>query len=296
MASNVTTAAETNLIKAAALKRAREIDFVKKFHDFSVAKLMEALGTTRKIVKNEGEEMYVYEITGELANNGEVPEGEIIPLSEFAQTKTPVGAITLLKWRKATSAEAIMKSGYNTAVRDTDAKAIKEVQKGTRTRFFTFLGNINNTTSVTGTTLQAVLAKSWAQLQVLFENDSIEAVHFMNPLDLGDYLATASITVQNAFGMKYIEDFLGLGRVILTSQVTQGTIYSTAQDNLILYYLNMGGDVARAFSLTTDETGLIGINSGEANNSRAQVESLIMSGIDLMVEYAAGVVVGTINP
>lgn len=296
MASNVTTAAETNLIKAAALKRAREIDFVKKFHDFSVAKLMEALGTTRKIVKNEGEEMYVYEITGELANNGEVPEGEIIPLSEFAQTKTPVGAITLLKWRKATSAEAIMKSGYNTAVRETDAKAIKEAQKGVRTRFFTFLGNINNTTSVTGTTLQAVLAKSWAQLQVLFENDSIEAVHFMNPLDLGDYLATASITVQNAFGMKYIEDFLGLGRVILTSQVAQGTIYSTAQDNLILYYLNMGGDVARAFSLTTDETGLIGINSGEANNSRAQVESLIMTGLDLMVEYAAGVVVGTINP
>jgi hypothetical protein len=295
MASNVTTAAETNLIKAAALKRAREIDFVKKFSDFNVAKLMEALGTTRKIVKNEGEEMYVYEITGTL-QSGEVPEGEVIPLSEFAQTKTPVGAITLNKWRKATSAEAIMKSGYNTAVAETDAKAIKEVQKGIRSRFFTFLGSINNTTSVTGTGLQAVLAKAWAQLQVLFENDSIEAVHFINPLDIGDYLATASITVQNAFGMKYIEDFLGLGRVILTSQVTQGTIYSTAQDNLILYYLNMGGDVARAFALTTDETGLVGINSGEANNTRAQVESLIMSGLDLMVEYAAGVVVGTINP
>ena len=118
----------------------------------------------------------------------------------------------------------------------------------------------------------------------------------MNPLDIGDYLATASITVQNAFGMKYIEDFLGLGRVILSPQVPQGTIYSTAQDNIILYFMSMGGDVARAFSLTTDETGLIGINSGYANNERAQIESLIMSGIDLMVEYAAGVVVGTINP
>lgn len=295
MASNVTTAAETNLIKAAALKRAREIDFVKKFSDFNVAKLMEALGATRKIAKNAGEQMYVYEITGTL-ESGEVPEGEIIPLSEFAQTKTPVGEITLLKWRKAASAEAIDKSGLETAIRETDAKAIKEVQKGVRSRFFTFLGNINNTTSVTGTTLQPVLAKAWAQLQVLFENDAIEAVHFMNPLDIGDYLATASITVQNAFGMKYIEDFLGLGRVILSPQVPQGTIYSTAQDNIILYFMSMGGDVARAFSLTTDETGLIGINSGYANNERAQIESLIMSGIDLMVEYAAGVVVGTINP
>lgn len=296
MPTNVTNAAETNLIKAAALKRAREIDFVKKFSDFNVAKLMEALGTTRKIAKNAGEQMYVYEITGELANNGEVPEGEIIPLSAYAQTKTPVGEIKLLKWRKATSAEAIDKSGYDTAVSQTDAKAITDVQKGVRTRFFTFLGSINDTTTVTGTSLQPVLAKAWAQLQVLFENDAIEAVHFINPLDIGDYLATASITVQNAFGMKYIEDFLGLGRVILTSAVTQGTIYSTAQDNLILYFMSMGGDVARAFSLTTDSTGLIGINSGYANNERAQIESLIMSGIDLMVEYAAGVVVGTINP
>ena len=33
--ANVVTTAETNLIKAAALKRAREIDFVKKFSDFN---------------------------------------------------------------------------------------------------------------------------------------------------------------------------------------------------------------------------------------------------------------------
>lgn len=293
--ANVITDAETNLIKAAALKRAREIDFVKKFSDFNVAKLMEALGTTRKIEKREGEQMYVYEISATM-QDGAVPEGEIIPLSEFEQTKTPIGEITLLKWRKATSAEAILKSGYETAVRETDAKAITEIQKGVRTRFFTFLGNINNSTEVEGAGLQEVLAKSWGQLQVLFDNDTIEAVHFVNPLDIADYLATANITLQTAFGMQYIENFLGLGRVILSAQVTQGTVYSTAQDNLILYFMSMGGEVARAFALTADATGLIGINSGYANNERAQVESLIMSGLDLMVEYAAGVVVGTINP
>lgn len=292
---NVVTTAETNLIKAAALKRAREIDFIKKFSDFNVSKLMEALGTTRKIEKKAGEQMYLYEISATM-QDGVVPEGEIIPLSEFEQTKTPIGEVTLHKWRKATSAEAILKSGYETAVAETDKKAITEIQKGIRTRFFGFLANLNNTTSVTGTGLQAVLAKSWGQLQVLFDNDAIQPVHFVNPLDIADYLATASITLQTAFGMQYVEDFLGLGRVILSPQVTQSTVYSTAQDNLILYFMSMGGDVARAFALTADETGLVGINSGEANNSRAQVESLIMSAIDLMVEYAAGVVVGTINP
>jgi hypothetical protein len=82
----------------------------------------------------------------------------------------------------------------------------------------------------------------------------------------------------------------------MTSKVPQGTVYSTAQDNLIVYFLTMGGDVARALKLATDQTGLIGINSGYLNEERAQVESMVAYGIDLLVEYAAGVVVGTINP
>ena len=54
-------------------------------------------------------------------------------------------------------------------------------------------------------------------------------------------------------------------------------------------------DVARAFSLTADETGYVGIKSGYQNEERAQIESLVMSGIHFFVEYAAGVVKGTIG-
>ena len=218
MASNVTTAAESNLVKATLLKRAREIDFTKRFGGNAVPKLLEALGVTRKIPCIEGTTLYLYEMSGTL-QNGEVPEGEIIPLTKIEQTKTPIGSITLKKWRKATSAEAILKSGANTAITETDNKLMSLVQKGIRSDFFDFLEGIQNTTSVSGDTLQAVLAKSWANLQVLFEDDTIEPVHFVNPLDIGDYLATAQISTQTAFGMRYVEDFLGLGRVILTSQV-----------------------------------------------------------------------------
>ena len=293
--ANVVTSAETNLIKAENLKRAREIEFFKLFGQDGVTKLMEALGTTRKVPMQEGTTLYVYEMSGTLAS-GSVPEGEIIPLTQIVQTKTPVGEITLQKFRKASSAESIMKSGYNTAVVETDKKLVSLIQKDIRKGFFDFLGEITSTTSVTGNGLQAVLAQSWGQLQTLFEDDAIQPVHFVNPLDIADYLATASITMQTAFGMNYIEDFLGLGRVILSSQVPAKTVYSTAQDNLILYYLTMGGDVASALKLSTDATGLVGINSGYLNEERAQVESLVAYGIDLLVEYAAGVVVGTINP
>lgn len=293
--ANVVTDAETNLIKAAALKKAREIDFTKKFGGFSIPKLMAALGVTRQIEMREGDAMYLYEITGTL-QNGNVPEGEIIPLSAYEQTKTKVGEMVLRKYRKGTSGEAIVKSGANVAVGDTDKKMLQDVQKNIRSEFFTFLGSIQNTTSASGTGLQATLADSWGKLQVVFEDDDVQPVHFVNPEDIADYLKTANITLQNAFGMKYVEDFLGLGRVIVTNRVTKGTIYTTAQDNLILYKLTMSGDLARAFSLTTDETGIIGINSGYPTNDRLQLETLVVYGIDLLVEYAAGVIVGTINP
>lgn len=285
-----------NLTKAADLKKIREVDFVQQFTHNSLAKLIEVLGVTRKIPMMEGTTMYYYAMTGELANNGSVGEGEVIPLTEIQQTKTPVGEITLKKWRKGVSAEAIKKSGYQTAVRDTDAKLLSLVQNSIRSDLFSFLnGDITGSTEVTGAGLQAALAAAWGQLQVLFEDDTAQAVYFLNPLDVADYLGKANITVQTAFGMNYIEDFLGLGTVIMSSRITQGTFIATAKQNFIMYYLTMNGDVADAFSLTADELGYIGIASGIQNSERAQIESLVMDGIQFLVEYAAGVVKGTID-
>lgn len=287
--------AEENLIKATDMKKIREVDFVQQFTHQSLNKLLEVLGVTRKIPMMEGTTMYYYTVTGTL-EDGNVAEGDVIPLSHYEVTKTPVGEITLKKWRKAVSAEAIKKSGYEAAVTETDAKLLKDVQAGVRTDFFSLVnGTITGSTSVTGAGLQAALAAAWGQLQVKFEDDTAEAVYFVNPLDIADYLATANITVQTAFGMNYIEDFLGLGTVIMSSRITQGTFLATAKENLILYYLTMNGDVANAFDLTADELGLIGIKSGYQNEERAQIESLVMSGIQLFVEYAAGVVKGEID-
>lgn len=295
MANEVYSTAETNLIKANEMKRIREVDFVSQFTHGSLAKLIEVLGVTRKIPMAEGTTMYVYATTGTL-QSGSVDEGAIIPLSKYERTKTPVGEITLKKWRKASSAEAIKKSGYQEAVIETDAKLLKDVQAGIRTSFFSFLnGTITGSTSASGATLQAALADAWGQLQVKFEDDTAEAVYFLNPLDVADYLGTASVTIQTAFGMNYIENFLGLGTVILHSGITQKSFVATAKENIVMYYLTMSGDIANAFNLTTDELGYIGINSGYPNEERAQIESLVMNGIQFFVEYAAGVVKGVIG-
>ena len=293
MATNVTTGAETNVIKAAQMAKVREVDFVTQFGHNILPKLMEALGVTRKIPMAEGTTLYVYTTTGTL-QNGAVPEGEIIPLSQYARTKTPVGEITLKKWRKASTAEAIKKSGYDEAVTETDKKLLNDVQKGVRTDFFDFIKGLDATV-VAADTLQKVLAKIWGNLQVLFEDDAVSTVHFINPLTVSDYLGTATISMQTAFGMNYIEDFLGLGTVVMNSNIPQGQVISTAKDNLVLYYLTMNGDIANAFNLTADATGFIGIKSGYANEERAQIESLVMSGLSLFVDYADGVVIGQVD-
>ena len=288
-------AAETNLITQEQMKRVREVDFVNQFQHKSLAKLIEVLGVTRRIPMMEGTTLYYYTTSGEL-QDGNVAEGDIIPLSQYKTEKTPIGEINLRKWRKAASAEAIKKSGYNAAVRDTDEALLRDVQVGVRKNLFDFLnGTIPNSTPVSGSDLQSALAAAWGQLQVKFEDDTTEPVYFLNPLDISQYLANANVTTQNAFGMNYIEDFLGLGTVIVSSRITQGTFVATAKENFVMYYLTMNGDVASAFGLTADETGFIGINSGYRNEERAQIESLVMSGIQLLVEYAEGVVKGAIG-
>ena len=300
--ATVNVEAETNLTKAENMQRVREVDFVTQFTHKSLSKLIEVLGVTRKIPMMEGTTMYVYTTSGTL-DEGNVDEGAIIPLSNYKQEKKAVGDIKLKKWRKAVSAEAIKKSGYNEAVQSTDAQMLRDVQNTIRTDLFTFLkGEYSDAidgktaTTVTGKTLQEALAQAWGQLQVKFEDDTAEAVYFVNPQDVADYLATANITTQTVFGMNYVENFLGLGTVIMTNRIDKGTIIATAKQNFILYYLTMNGDLARAFSLTADDLGYIGIKSGYQNEERAQIESLVMSGIQFLVEYAEGVVKGTISP
>lgn len=284
-------AAEENLIKKADLARAREIEFVEMF-GYSIKKLMEALGVTRKIPKTAGTVLKTYKATGTL-ESGTVAEGDLIPLSKYKVDPVSYKEIVLKKWRKATSAEAIVERGYDQAVEMTTDAMLRDAQKDVRKDFFDFLKT--GTGAATGTGLQATLAQAWGQLQVKFEDDEIDSVYFVNPLDAADYLSTAAITTQTAFGMRYVEDFLGLGTVIFNSSVPEGKIYATAKQNIVLYYIPVNGaDLDNAFDFTSDATGLIGIHE-EADYKHMTAEDIVISGLTLFAEYIDGVVVGTIS-
>ena len=291
--ANVVTDAETNVIKKAQIAKVRELDFAILFGE-NIQNLIKMLGITRKIPVTAGTVLKVLKTDGTL-ESGIVAEGDIIPLSQYHTTWTPIGEATLSKWRKATTAEAILKGGFDQAVNETNKKMVLDIQKSIRSQFVSFLATGEGT--ATGTGLQAALADAWGKLQVKFEDDDIRAVYFVNPMDIADYLGKANITVQTAFGFTYVENFLGLGTVIMTGAITQGTFYATAAENIVLYYIDANGadGLGDAFDFTTDPaTGLIGIHE-DSNYSRMQNETVAIAGINLFAEQPAGVIVGTIG-
>lgn len=288
---NVTTSAEENLSKNANFARVREREFVELFQG-DIRKLVEALGITRKIQKESGSALKVMKVTGTL-ENGSVPEGEIIPLSQYATSWESIGEITLKKWRKSTTIEAINDKGYNQAVLATTDKMRKQIQRAIRSDFFTFLAT--GTRTATGDGFQDTIANAWGQLQVIFEDTDSEPVFFMNPLDLAAYLGSTSAGLAQIFGFKYLQNFLGLGDCFLNSDVPQGKIYATVKDNIVLYYVNAAAaDISEGFQFTTDETGLVGIHE-YPDYDRDTVNDSVVSGIKLFAENLYGVVVGTIG-
>lgn len=283
--------ADTNNITAADLAKVRDVDFAERF-TAGIETMMKMLGVTRKVEKKAGEILKAYKVTGTL-ESGEVAEGEVIPLSKFRTTYEPIGEATLKKWRKQTTAEAISEKGFGQAVNDTNSKMLRLIQQGIRKQFVDFLAT--GTGTATGVGLQAAMAQVWGKMQVLYEDTAIETVYFMNPLDVADYLGNAQITTQTAFGMSYVQNFLGMGTAILASDVPKGKIYATAAENIVLYYIPVtSSDLAQAFNFTSDATGLIGIATNpDYDNLTAKTTAT--SGVGLFAEKLDGIVVGSIT-
>lgn len=285
-------AAETNLIKNSDLARVRQIDFVSMF-GYNTKKLMELLGVMRLVPKQAGTVLKRHSVTGTL-EDGIVPEGDIIPLSKYQTVETPLKEIELKKWRKATSAEAILDKGYDQAVDETNDKMLQDIQGKIRTGIISSL-TIDGQPTASGANTQAALADAWGKLANIFENDAVETVYFLNPMDIASYLATAQITVQQAFGFSYVENFLGLGTVILNSGITAGTFKATAKQNMVGYYVPANeADLAKAFDFVSDETGLIAVHE-YADYDRLTADSTFLSGIEIFADNEAGVISGTIS-
>lgn len=281
-------AVEANLTRD--LGTALSIDFAERFGQrFNT--LQELLGVQRKLPLPAGSLIKTYTSSVTLDGTTVAP-GDIIPLSEVVLEDGPSQELVWDKKRKAVPMEDIQKYGFQKAITLTDDKLLNAIQKGIRTKLLAQLAS--GTGEATGETLQATMAQNWAAVTAKFDEDDVQVISFMNPFDAADYLGQANVTVQTAFGMTYLEGFLNNKVVFMSAEIPQGTVYSTADQNLVAAYALMsGGEIGKAFDFVTDNTGLIGITH-DIDKSRLTAETITAYGIALYAERLDGVVVGSI--
>ena len=274
------------------LGTALSIDFVERFGN-RFRTLTELLGVQRTLPMAAGTVIKTY--TSSVTLDGSVvAPGDIIPLSEVKLADGPTEELVWDKKRKAVPMEDIQKYGFDKAITQTDNKLLNEIQKGVRTKLLAQLAT--GTTTATGSNLQQVMAQNWASVTAKFDEDDVQVVSFINPFDAGDYLGNANITTQSAFGMTYIQDFLNNRVVFMSAEIPPGTVYSTADGNLIVAYAIMhGGEIGKAFDFLTDSTGLIGVTH-DIQKNRLTAETITAYGVRLFAERIDGIVIGTVTP
>ena len=225
--------AKTNLIKQENIQvRAREVDFVTRF-ERNWEHLREILGVLRMIKKDPGSTLKSKYAQGTL-ESGKVGEGEEIPYSKFEVKEKSYAEITVEKYAKAVSIEAIKTYGYDVAVELTDDEFLFELQTDVTGRFYTYLktGSLTSTES----TFQMALAMAKGRVEDKFKqmHRSIPngIVGFVNGLDVYEYIGAANITVQNQFGFQYVKDFMGFNTIFLLSEseIPRGKVIASPVD------------------------------------------------------------------
>ncbi len=292
-------AAKDNLTKTANIDvAAREIDFVSRFSRNWEA-LREIMGIMRPIRKQPGAVLKSKTASITL-QSGTVGEGEEIPYSQASIEEKPYAEMTVEKYAKAVSIEAIKDHGYDVAVGMTDEAFLYELQDAVTGKFYAYL----NTGTLTSyeTTWQKALAMAKGNVINKFKQLhrlATRIVGFINVLDLYDYLGDASISIQSEFGFQYIKNFMGYDTIFLLSdeEIQRGRVIATPAENIVLYYVDPSdSDFARAGLVyrTAGDTRLIGFHT-QGNYSTAVSESFALMGMTLFAEYLDGIAVADVD-
>lgn len=273
---------------------AREQDFVSVFN-LNWDALRNILGITRPIRKAPGTKLVTYTASVAL-ESGDVEPGEVIPYSKATVSKSGLADLDIKKYAKAVPIEDVAKYGAAIAIEKSDEAFRNQLQTIVLTDFYEFL----NTGSLTNIQTTWQLALSMARGLVIDKFNKMrksvtDVVGFANVLDAYKYLGAAGISVQTAFGISYVENFLGYSTLFLLSapDIAEGTVVACPVENIDLYYIDPSDSEFARLGLnytTAGETNMIGFHA-EGNYSTAVGESFAIMGMKLWAEYLDGIAV-----
>ena len=273
--------------------QAREIDFVTRFTDNWDA-LRTIMGIMRPIRKAPGTKLVSYQ------GGATVAEGDEIPFTKMKVEPVSYGDIEVAKYAKSVTIESVAKYGADVAVEKTDDAFIVALQNKVLGDFYAFLNT--GSLSVTESTWQRALAMAKAAVLDKFagmDKDVTEVVGFANIMDAYDYLGDKEITVQTAFGLNYVENFLGYSTLFLMPEkyIARNKVIALPVENIDLYYIDPGDSEFGKLGLNytvQGETNLIGVHV-EGDYSRATGDMYALMGMKLWAEYLDGIAVATVQ-
>lgn len=266
--------------------RAREIDFVTSFSK-NLQALLDVMKITRMVKKQNGTTLKTKKVSGTL-QSGNVAEGEEIPLSQYTVEEIPFDTIKIEKYRKGVSLEAIAENGYDVAVQSTDDEFKTDLTNIVTDKFYAQL----KAGSLVGheTSWQMAVAMAIGKVVEKFQKMKRTATGvalWVNTLDVYKYLGAADITLQTAFGFKYMKDFMGADVVFVSAEIPENVVIATPLNNLVAYYVDPGDSefVRAGLSYTTDtDTGFIGFHA-QGTYERAISDMFAIMGVRLFCEY-----------
>lgn len=216
-----------------------EIEFVTRFAE-NMNKFLALFGITRKIEKENGS-VLKRKRASLILQDGVTGEFQATPYSEANVVEETFGTIELERFKKGVSLKAISEKGAQAAIRDTDNIFRTKLLKKATSTLYTQLkaGELTYVAS----SFQMALSMAKGLVVNAFdalELDITEVVGFANILDVYEYLGSANITTQMAFGFEYVENFLGFNRLFLMSDgaIPRGTVVATPVENLVDYYVD----------------------------------------------------------
>lgn len=269
--------------------KAQNINVVNKFES-NIKELLAVLGKSDVSVMAPGTAMTIYKSAGTLAS-GTVAENGEIPASDIKMQPEKVVELTYSKYRKLTGIESIGKKGYDIAVAGSNTAMLKDVQAAVRKSIYDGI-KLGTGTATGATTFQMACAKAWGEVTKAFEGEAATPVFFANPIDVAEYLGAAAVTTQTAFGMQYIQNFMGLGHVLIDTNVPEGTVIGTAVENIDVCAASI--DSIPGMDMTTDGSGIIAVHNG-AKYENGAIQTVAYCGLAAFPVFLDRVVKATFS-
>lgn len=288
--TNTTTTAQITI-------QAKEIDLASRFNATWEA-LAEIMNVMRPIRKAPGTKLVASKATVTL-QDGDVAEGDEVPLSQAAVEPVATRNLSLKKYRKRVTAEAVEKYGAAAAVQRTDDALLNELQGVVLDEFYAFA--LTGTLTGNEDTFQMAVAMAIGKVKDKFKKMRLnygQVVVFANTLDVHRYLGSTQISTQTSNGVEYLKNFLGADVLVASSEIPEGKVVAIPAENIILAYVDPSdGDfqeLGLVYTTAGSDINLIGVHK-EGIYGRASGDTHVLMGMVMWAEYIDAIAVITIG-